>query len=96
MKIDQLDWLYWNRDRVAESDWWLWTDDLTDQEIVEIGEFWLRNLDHHNHAGEHYWLIADITYQWRYQSQPMTVRQRRAVMAAVREHWGDLRVGAIA
>ncbi len=94
MTTDEMDWLYWNRDRVSETDWWLWVDDLSDQEIVRVGEFWLDHLARSNRAGHAVHLVASITHDW-HQGLGMTPRQRRALAAAVREHWADLRAGSI-
>lgn len=91
----ELDWLYWNRDRVSETDWWAWVDDQSDQEIVRLGEFWLGHLDRSNRAGNDWHLVASITHDHR-SGLPITPRQRRAVAAAVREHWSSIRPGSLA
>ncbi len=96
MITEEIDWLYWNRDRVAEYDFWQWVDSKSDQEIAELGEYWLRNLDRNNTVGHLHHLVASITGDWRYQHISMTPRQRRAVATAVRETWNQLRVGSVA
>ena len=96
MITEEMDWLYWNRDRVAESDFWSWIDSKSDQEITVLGEFWLRHLDRDNTVGHLVHLVASITHDWRYQGWSMTPRQRRAVVTAVRETWDQLRVGSVA
>lgn len=95
MISEEMDWLYWNRDRVAESDFWTWVHSKSDREITELGEFWLRNLDRSNSVGNLHHLVAAITGDWRYNHLSMTLRQRRAVATAVRETWDQLRVGSV-
>lgn len=92
---DELDWLYWNRDRVSESDWWSWADDQDPAQVIRLAGFWLDHLDRHNRAGRHYSLVISISEQW-YHNHAITVKQKRAVLAALREHWADLRVGSLA
>lgn len=91
---NELDWLYWNRDRVSESDWWLWVDEQSPGDIVRLGEFWLDNLSRHNRAGSDCHLVASITHDYR-QGLPLTTKQMRAVAITVREHWDDIKCGAL-
>jgi hypothetical protein len=91
---EEMDWLYWNRDRVAESDFWLWVDSKSDREISELGEFWLCHLDASNRVGHLHHLVAAITGDYRYHGYSMTPRQRRAVATAVRETWDQLCAGS--
>ena len=94
MITEEMDWLYWNRDRVSESDWWHWVDSKTDQEISGLGEFWLRHLDRSNTAGHAWFIVSGITHA-HHQGLPLSPRQRRAVCAYARQHWDQLRVGSV-
>lgn len=96
MIAEEMDWLYWNRDRVTESDFWAWTASKSDADIAALGEFWLCHLDRNNSVGNLHHLVASITHDWKYQGWSMTPRQRRAVVTAVRETWDQLRVGSVA
>jgi RimJ/RimL family protein N-acetyltransferase len=92
---EQMDWLYWNRDRVDESDFWLWADSLSDGDIAQLGEFWLDHLDRSNTAGHAWFVVSGITHDY-HQGYGLSQRQRRAICAYARQHWDQLRVGSLA
>jgi hypothetical protein len=97
MLQDELDWMYHNRDRVTEDDWWRWVDSVDHIQAVDLAQWFLSHLEKlHRVPGNIVWQMRDIAAA--YASAPLhhTQRQHRWLMAAMLEHWSQIDVYALA
>jgi hypothetical protein len=95
MLRDEIDWFAVNRDRVSDSDWWLWVDSIAHPDAVKLAQFWMRNLNRgHLVPGVDY-VRAQGIVAWYREHGDITPRQHRRLMITLRDNWFEMCAEAI-